>query len=148
MTDPKPPHAWMPLQIFAGRASSGSSRHSCLNFALRPSSARFSPPQWHADSKSIVQTSSRIVRSEKGPLVQLTRESTSDPELEKMAQMAGSERDTRHLMRAIELAGEARGMTSPNPLVGAVVVKEDRVIGEGFHMAAGEPHAERAALEA
>jgi diaminohydroxyphosphoribosylaminopyrimidine deaminase/5-amino-6-(5-phosphoribosylamino)uracil reductase len=51
-------------------------------------------------------------------------------------------------MRAIELAGEARGMTSPNPLVGAVVVKEDRVIGEGFHMAAGEPHAERAALEA
>jgi diaminohydroxyphosphoribosylaminopyrimidine deaminase / 5-amino-6-(5-phosphoribosylamino)uracil reductase len=51
-------------------------------------------------------------------------------------------------MRAIELAGEARGMTSPNPLVGAVVVKEDRVIGEGLHTALGQPHAERAALEA
>src|SRR5207249_4560551 len=46
------------------------------------------------------------------------------------------------------LAGEARGMTSPNPLVGAVVVKDGRVIGEGFHAAAGEPHAERMALAA
>ena len=39
-------------------------------------------------------------------------------------------------------------MTSPNPLVGAVVVKSGRVIGEGFHGAAGGPHAEREALEA
>ena len=65
-----------------------------------------------------------------------------------MAQNAGSERDTRHLMRAVELAGEARGMTSPNPMVGAVIVKDGRVIGEGLHAAAGEPHAERMALEA
>src|SRR2546423_8745508 len=65
-----------------------------------------------------------------------------------MAQTAGSERDTRHLTRAIELAGEARGRTSPNPLVGAVIVKDGRVIGEGLHTAIGEPHAERAALEA
>ena len=65
-----------------------------------------------------------------------------------MAQNAGSERDTRHLMRAVELAGEARGMTSPNPLVGAVIVKDGRVIGEGFHAAAGLPHAERVALDA
>src|SRR5437016_11092308 len=65
-----------------------------------------------------------------------------------MAETAGSGRETRHLMRAIELAGEARGRTSPNPLVGAVVVKDDRVIGEGLHTAAGEPHAERAALDA
>ena len=39
-------------------------------------------------------------------------------------------------------------MTSPNPLVGAVVVKSGRVIGEGFHSAAGRPHAEREALAA
>jgi diaminohydroxyphosphoribosylaminopyrimidine deaminase/5-amino-6-(5-phosphoribosylamino)uracil reductase len=65
-----------------------------------------------------------------------------------MAQTQGRERDARHLMRAIELAGEARGMTSPNPLVGAVVVKDGRVIGEGFHAAAGLPHAERVALGA
>ena len=65
-----------------------------------------------------------------------------------MAQTLGTERDARHLKRAIELAGEARGMTSPNPLVGAVVVKDGRVIGEGFHAAAGEPHAERMALAA
>ena len=65
-----------------------------------------------------------------------------------MPQKLGTERDARHLRRAIELASEARGMTSPNPLVGAVVVKGDRVIGEGFHAAAGLPHAERVALGA
>ena len=65
-----------------------------------------------------------------------------------MAQTLGTERDARHLMRAIQLAGEARGMTSPNPLVGAVVVKNGKVIGEGFHAAAGLPHAERVALGA
>ncbi|MEA2132063.1 MAG: diaminohydroxyphosphoribosylaminopyrimidine deaminase, partial [Solirubrobacteraceae bacterium] len=42
----------------------------------------------------------------------------------------------------------AKGRTSPNPLVGAVVVKGDRILGEGYHEAAGEPHAERQALAA
>ena len=49
-------------------------------------------------------------------------------------------------MRALDLAAEARGKTSPNPLVGAVVVKDGRTIGEGYHRRAGEPHAERMAL--
>jgi diaminohydroxyphosphoribosylaminopyrimidine deaminase / 5-amino-6-(5-phosphoribosylamino)uracil reductase len=65
-----------------------------------------------------------------------------------MAQMTATERDARHLMRTIELAAEARGHTSPNPLVGAVVVKGERTIGEGFHAGPGLPHAERQALEA
>ncbi|HWH45754.1 MAG TPA: bifunctional diaminohydroxyphosphoribosylaminopyrimidine deaminase/5-amino-6-(5-phosphoribosylamino)uracil reductase RibD [Thermoleophilaceae bacterium] len=65
-----------------------------------------------------------------------------------MGHGTATERDARHLERAIELAWEGRGRTSPNPLVGAVVVKQDRVIGEGFHAALGEPHAERAALAA
>jgi diaminohydroxyphosphoribosylaminopyrimidine deaminase / 5-amino-6-(5-phosphoribosylamino)uracil reductase len=58
------------------------------------------------------------------------------------------EQDAKHLFRSIELATRARGRTSPNPLVGAVIVKAGRVIGEGFHAAAGEPHAERVALAA
>jgi len=57
-----------------------------------------------------------------------------------------TERDAHHLERTIELAGAAFGQTSPNPLVGAVVVKDGRPIGEGFHAAAGQPHAERVAL--
>jgi diaminohydroxyphosphoribosylaminopyrimidine deaminase/5-amino-6-(5-phosphoribosylamino)uracil reductase len=65
-----------------------------------------------------------------------------------LAENAAGERDAQHLRRAIELAGTARGMTSPNPLVGAVIVKRGRVIGEGFHSAAGRPHAEREALAA
>jgi diaminohydroxyphosphoribosylaminopyrimidine deaminase / 5-amino-6-(5-phosphoribosylamino)uracil reductase len=65
-----------------------------------------------------------------------------------MAQMTATGRDARHLQRTIELAARARGHTSPNPLVGAVVVKGDRTIGEGWHAGAGLPHAEREALDA
>jgi diaminohydroxyphosphoribosylaminopyrimidine deaminase/5-amino-6-(5-phosphoribosylamino)uracil reductase len=64
-----------------------------------------------------------------------------------MPSMAVTEHDTRHLLRAIELAERARGQTSPNPMVGAVVVKSGRVIGEGITHPPGQAHAERAALE-
>src|SRR3954465_1469614 len=81
-------------------------------------------------------------------LVTLTRESTSNLNRGRMGQTLATERDERHLFRAIELASEARGHTSPNPLVGAVIVKNGRTIGEGYHTAAGAPHAEREALAA
>lgn len=54
--------------------------------------------------------------------------------------------DREYLRRALELAGSGRGRVSPNPLVGAVVVRDGEVIGEGFHAKLGELHAERAAL--
>lgn len=54
--------------------------------------------------------------------------------------------DQGHLRRALELAERGRGQVSPNPLVGAVVVKDGEVIGEGFHAGLGGLHAERAAL--
>jgi diaminohydroxyphosphoribosylaminopyrimidine deaminase / 5-amino-6-(5-phosphoribosylamino)uracil reductase len=50
------------------------------------------------------------------------------------------------LKRALELAEGGRGRVSPNPLVGAVVVKDEETIGEGFHAELGGLHAERAAL--
>jgi diaminohydroxyphosphoribosylaminopyrimidine deaminase/5-amino-6-(5-phosphoribosylamino)uracil reductase len=56
--------------------------------------------------------------------------------------------DHPHLARSIELAAGGRGRTTPNPLVGAVVVKDGKVLGEGFHTAYGAPHAEREALAA
>ena len=46
------------------------------------------------------------------------------------------------MARCIELAKGGRGYTSPNPMVGAVVVREGRIIGEGFHRKCGEAHAE------
>lgn len=48
---------------------------------------------------------------------------------------------------ALSLSLRARGQTFPNPLVGALVVKADRLIGRGYHRRAGEPHAEIIALE-
>ncbi len=48
---------------------------------------------------------------------------------------------------ALRLAEFGRGRTAPNPLVGAVVVQEDRVVGVGYHRAKGDPHAEIRALE-
>jgi diaminohydroxyphosphoribosylaminopyrimidine deaminase / 5-amino-6-(5-phosphoribosylamino)uracil reductase len=52
------------------------------------------------------------------------------------------------LERALELAERGRGTTHPNPVVGAVVVNDGEVVGEGWHRRKGEPHAEVIALEA
>ncbi len=49
---------------------------------------------------------------------------------------------------ALALAEKGKGRTSPNPMVGAVVVKKDRILGEGFHQKFGGPHAEAIALKA
>ena len=65
-----------------------------------------------------------------------------------MPEIMSQERDARHLLRAIELASQARGRSSPNPMVGAVLVKGGRVIGEGITQPPGEAHAERMALAA
>ncbi|HEX7058395.1 MAG TPA: bifunctional diaminohydroxyphosphoribosylaminopyrimidine deaminase/5-amino-6-(5-phosphoribosylamino)uracil reductase RibD [Solirubrobacterales bacterium] len=55
--------------------------------------------------------------------------------------------DRSYLQLALELAEGGRGRVSPNPLVGAVLVRDGEVIGEGFHAELGDLHAERAALE-
>jgi diaminohydroxyphosphoribosylaminopyrimidine deaminase / 5-amino-6-(5-phosphoribosylamino)uracil reductase len=59
----------------------------------------------------------------------------------------GTEQEASHLRRALELAEGGRGRVSPNPLVGAVLVGDEGVIGEGFHAELGGLHAERAAIE-
>ena len=51
------------------------------------------------------------------------------------------------MRRAIELAKKGCGYTNPNPLVGAVIVKDQRIIGEGYHEKIGGLHAERNALK-
>lgn len=54
--------------------------------------------------------------------------------------------DERWMLRALELASCGVGTTSPNPPVGAVIVKDGRVLGEGYHEQAGQAHAERRAI--
>jgi diaminohydroxyphosphoribosylaminopyrimidine deaminase/5-amino-6-(5-phosphoribosylamino)uracil reductase len=66
-----------------------------------------------------------------------------------MTETAGSDGlppDPSHMRRALELAEEGWGRVSPNPLVGAVVVRGSRVVGEGYHAELGAPHAEVVAL--
>lgn len=56
-------------------------------------------------------------------------------------------RDTEYMQRALRLAERGLYTTDPNPRVGSVIVKNDHVIGEGWHQRAGEPHAEILALQ-
>lgn len=50
--------------------------------------------------------------------------------------------DSFYMKRCVEIAKKALGFTSPNPMVGCVIVKDGEIVGEGFHPKAGEPHAE------
>ena len=54
--------------------------------------------------------------------------------------------DQEYMLRAIQLAKKGEGWTNPNPMVGAVIVKDGRIIGEGYHKKYGELHAERNAI--
>ena len=56
--------------------------------------------------------------------------------------------DELYMRRALRLAGRGLGRTSPNPPVGAVVVRRGKVVGQGFHRRAGLAHGEAAALKA
>ncbi len=51
------------------------------------------------------------------------------------------------MKRALKLAEQGLGKTSPNPMVGAVIVKNNKIIGEGYHQKSGEPHAEPLAIQ-
>ena len=59
---------------------------------------------------------------------------------------ASLSQDLHYMALALRLAAKGQGTTSPNPMVGAVVVKHGRLVGQGFHRRAGEPHAEILAL--
>lgn len=60
--------------------------------------------------------------------------------------MQWSESDKRFMAEALRLAEKGLGRTSPNPVVGAVVVRDERIVGRGYHAKAGEAHAEVMAL--
>ena len=67
------------------------------------------------------------------------------PEIADPKEVAG---DQEFMARALALAAKGRGLASPNPMVGAVLVRDGRIIGEGFHTYDGVRHAEVIALEA
>ena len=57
-----------------------------------------------------------------------------------------SQADHRYMARALQLAQKGLYTTDPNPRVGCVIVRDEQIVGEGFHLCAGEPHAEIHAL--
>src|SRR5205807_8872385 len=58
-----------------------------------------------------------------------------------------ADRDRLYMAHALRLAAKGRGRTSPNPMVGAVIVSKGRIVGHGYHRRAGEAHAEILALD-
>jgi len=58
-----------------------------------------------------------------------------------------NESDVKWMERAIALARKGEGLTRPNPPVGSIIVKRGKIVGEGYHEAAGRPHAEAVALQ-
>jgi diaminohydroxyphosphoribosylaminopyrimidine deaminase/5-amino-6-(5-phosphoribosylamino)uracil reductase len=70
-----------------------------------------------------------------------------DPTIKPMSAVV-TEHDRIHLRRALKLAEGGRGRVSPNPLVGAVLVRDGRILGEGFHARLGDRHAEAMAIDA
>jgi diaminohydroxyphosphoribosylaminopyrimidine deaminase/5-amino-6-(5-phosphoribosylamino)uracil reductase len=76
----------------------------------------------------------RLHRPDGGPVVNHTLPSS------------GKDQDERFMAQALRLAGRGLGTTSPNPPVGAVIVRRNRVVGAGYHRRAGGPHAETVAL--
>lgn len=64
----------------------------------------------------------------------------------RMERLQGNDDDINddgfYIRRCVELAKKAIGCTSPNPMVGCVIVKDGKIVGEGFHPKAGQPHAE------
>ena len=85
------------------------------------------------------------VQKEKENQLKLQSSAETDSNCENIV---GSDFDRAMMRRCLELARRALGRTSPNPMVGAVIVKDGKIIGEGFHPRAGEPHAEVFALKA
>ena len=65
-----------------------------------------------------------------------------------MSDSARTETDRRHMTRALEIARLGLYTTDPNPRVGCVIASGERIVGEGWHRFAGEPHAEVHALAA
>ncbi|TNF47329.1 bifunctional diaminohydroxyphosphoribosylaminopyrimidine deaminase/5-amino-6-(5-phosphoribosylamino)uracil reductase RibD [bacterium] len=60
--------------------------------------------------------------------------------------MSKEQNDKRFMLRALKLAARGAGTTHPNPMVGAVIVKDGKIVGEGWHQQPGEPHAEILAI--
>ncbi|XP_057533531.1 riboflavin biosynthesis protein PYRD, chloroplastic-like [Amaranthus tricolor] len=62
------------------------------------------------------------------------------------AEIENGEEDAFYMRKCVELAKQAIGYTSPNPMVGSIIVKHGKIVGQGFHPKAGQPHAEVFAL--
>ncbi len=70
----------------------------------------------------------------------------SDSEIQS-GRMTSEEEDRRFMREALNLAARGSGLTSPNPMVGAVLVKDGRILAKAYHQRAGGPHAEASALK-
>ena len=74
------------------------------------------------------------------PVISVAEDPT--PKVDSRLPQGATEEDAMYMRMCVELAKQALGKTSPNPMVGCVIVKDGEIVGRGFHPKAGEPHAE------
>lgn len=119
------------------------SKHSAHNPPIKLQQKEGAPPPksqlgFSSSSKRVYE--SRISSDNTGRLA-LIRCRGSQEQLQDLNQEKKFD-DGYYMRRCVELAKKAIGCTSPNPMVGCVIVRDGKIVGEGFHPKAGQPHAE------
>ena len=101
-----------------------------------------------ARSRTTIRRHAGELKLTRTPELKLGYYKTPELKLGYYKRQLGYDKASKFMRRALALAARATGDTSPNPLVGAVIVAHNRIVGEGYHRRAGAPHAEIEALRA
>lgn len=119
-----------------------STMHTSQQSSMVSISATHSTCAWSFSTHTNCQFQKKTQWSRPLQIKQMARRSSLCHAFASRLPEGATERDAEYMRMCIELAQKALGFTSPNPMVGCVIVKDDNIIGRGFHPKAGEPHAE------
>lgn len=137
------------LPSFQVDAAGAGAAQCCKNSLWRTSGARISLSSGSVADPSVFRIRSGHVRPQMMMTMVATKcafTATPSASEEDTLPQGATELDAAYMRMCVDLAKEATGKTSPNPIVGCVIVKDGRIVGRGYHPKAGEPHAEVFAL--
>lgn len=132
-----PPRSFFPLSFL--RISSFCQTHGSFSIA-KPVTAMCWDEHHINPAKPKHSTRTGVTHDMMAPIISVTDDPT--PKVDSSLPQGATEEDAMYMRMCVELAKQALGKTSPNPMVGCVIVKDGKIVGRGFHPKAGEPHAE------